>query len=424
MVRQLSRRILPIFLAVVCVFSVFNATVGSFSAGAVTQSQIDTLKQQQKETEKKKQALQAEINALKAEQAETTAKKKMLDNQAQLIQDEIDNINNQIAEYTTMIVDKTADVKDKQKTEDAQLARYKSNMRTMEENGAISYISIIFQANSFSDLLSRINDVGEILTFEETLYKQLQDDKNATIAAKQALETAKTDQEAARADLTLKEADLRVQLEAAAVLAQKLQASIADTTSKYAEENANADKVQAEINQKSAELKKQQEAEAERQRQQQQQNGSSSSGSKSGGTVVGSGTLMWPCPSCTTVTSPYGMRMHPIRQRMILHAGIDIGSAYGSTVVAADSGTVLYTSYDEGGYGYYMVVDHGNGITTLYAHLSTYVKHSGDTVKKGDTIAKSGQSGGVTGPHLHFEVSVNGSTTDPLNYLSGYSTSY
>ena len=119
------------------------------------------------------------------------------------------------------------------------------------------------------------------------------------------------------------------------------------------------------------------------------------------------------------------MRYHPIQKRNIMHQGVDIGASYGSNVVAADSGTVILRDYDDGGYGYYMVVDHGNGATTLYAHLSKYLKSVGAAPsKRAKSSPNPAQSGGVTGPHLHFEISINGSRVDPLKYFSGYTKDY
>lgn len=414
-------RILSVMMALALMLPVLNGIVGSQTAkAAVTQSQIDDLKQQQKDTEKKKQELQSQISALKAQQADSLQKKKLLDEQIQLTQDEIDNITDQINEYDGLIAQKTDDAQKAQETEDAQWVKYKENMRTMEENGTISYISIIFQANSFTDLLARIDFVGEIMQYDEDVYQKLEADREATIDTRNALQTAKDGQEADKEDLTQKQDELQTQLDAATQLIQKIQGDINSANTLYDAEDASADKIQAEINQKVAALKKQQEQE----QQQKQQQQTSQQKQQSGGSVVGTGTLVWPVPSCHIVTSPFGMRYHPVYHRNIMHQGVDIGASWGSDVVAADSGTVISTDYDDGGYGYYMVLDHGNGVTTLYGHLSKFVKHEGDTVKKGDVIAKSGSSGDATGPHLHFEVSVNGSRVDPLKYFSGYTNDY
>ncbi len=127
------------------------------------------------------------------------------------------------------------------------------------------------------------------------------------------------------------------------------------------------------------------------------------------------GDFTWPLPSDHTVHSQFGMRLHPIYKYYRMHTGIDIGGPYGAAIVAANSGTVLYAKYDSG-YGYHVVIDHGGGFSTLYAHASKLIVKSGDTVKKGQTIAYVGSTGLSTGPHLHFEVRINGDPVNPLNY--------
>lgn len=130
------------------------------------------------------------------------------------------------------------------------------------------------------------------------------------------------------------------------------------------------------------------------------------------------GSMTWPCPSSYNITSYYGTRKHPILRKYKMHTGIDIGASSGSSIVAANSGTVIMSQYDKsGGYGNMVVIDHGGGITTLYGHASKLLVKVGDEVKSGQVIAKVGSTGLSTGPHLHFEVRVNGATKNPL---SGY----
>lgn len=420
--RTLMVRIIAIIMAIIMALSVVYIVVGSFSASAVTQSEIDSLKSQQKEYEKKKQEIQSQLNSLQYQQKSTLDKKNVLDQQIMLTQSEIDNITEQIAQYDLLIVQKQGEVKTAQQTEDNSWSKYKVNMRTMEENGTISYISVIFQAHSFSDLLARIDFVGEIMQYDERLYQQLKADKEATIAAKNALQAAKENQEAARGDLIVKQTDRKTQLEASNQLLQKIENDINQAKQLYQQENAAAATIQSQINEKAAELKKQQQAAAAAaSANAAAASGSSGSGSSTAAAVKGSGDFTWPSPSCNIVTSPFGMRLHPIYQEYRMHYGVDIGVSYGSSIVAADDGTVIISTYDSS-YGYYIVVDHGNGFTSLYAHLSQLLKKSGATVKKGDTIAYSGSSGASTGAHLHFEISSGGTRVNPLQYYSNWVT--
>jgi murein DD-endopeptidase MepM/ murein hydrolase activator NlpD len=131
------------------------------------------------------------------------------------------------------------------------------------------------------------------------------------------------------------------------------------------------------------------------------------------------GSMTWPVPSSYRITSSFGMRKHPILRKNKMHTGVDIGADKGASIVAANSGTVIMAHYDKNGYGNMVVIDHGGGITTLYAHAGKLLVKVGDKVKSGQTIAKVGSTGLSTGNHLHFEVRVNGEPKDPMKgYLS------
>lgn len=133
------------------------------------------------------------------------------------------------------------------------------------------------------------------------------------------------------------------------------------------------------------------------------------------GEIQGTGVYTWPTPGYTTITSPYGMRYHPILKYNKIHTGVDIGAPMGANIVAADNGTVIQTGWMDA-YGQVVVIDHGGGISTLYAHMSAIIAANGAVVVKGETIGKVGSTGWSTGPHLHYEVRINGAHTNPMNY--------
>ncbi len=387
--------LLAVFSLGLCLQFIWDGT----TAEAVTQSQIDSLKEKAYELEQEKKELQSQINALETDQASVMAKKSALDQKIDVTQQQIENINEQIETYTQYIADKEVELAHAQEAENDQLEMFKVRLRAMEELGTISYISVVFNANSYADLLARLADVGEIMESDELLYQQLVLAKLETINAKDTLELAKADQEAQVVQLGEKQTELQEQQQQAQELLIEIENNLDTYNALYDQIDAESDQVQNEINEKVAELERQMAA-----------------------AVVGTGTLIWPTPSSYRVTSPFGMRYHPIYHVNRMHTGIDIGASYGSKVVASDSGTVITSVYSSS-YGNYIVISHGNGMTTLYAHLSSRLVSKGDTVSQGNVIGYVGSTGASTGPHLHYEVSVNGSRVDPLNYFSGYTIS-
>ncbi|NMA25182.1 MAG: peptidoglycan DD-metalloendopeptidase family protein [Clostridiales bacterium] len=382
-------RIVAIILAAIMAASVIYVVVDSLTAGAVTQSEIDRLKKQQKEIQKKQQELQSTINSLDYERKTALAKKQVLDEQIELTQEDIDNTIQQIETYETLIAAKKQEVIEAQRIEDEQWALFKLRMREMEEYGRISYISVIFDATSFSDLLARINDVGEIMEYDQRLYEQLKASKQATIEAKESLELALKEQEEEKAKLLIKNQELEAQRAAADALLNEIEKNIDEAKKLYQEELEAGKKIQDLINKKTEQLKQMQ--------------------------VKGTGSFIWPTPSSNRVTSRFGNRKHPIFKDYRMHTGIDIGASYGASVMAADGGVIIISEYSPS-YGHYIVISHGNGMTTLYAHLSKRLVKEGDKVTQGQKIGLIGSTGNSTGPHLHYEISKNGSRVNPLTY--------
>ena len=396
-------RIVAIVLALILLISLISVALGAITANAaVTQSQIDNLKTQKKELSTKKQEVQSQINSIEYQQMTSLAKKEVLDDQISLTEQEIESATELIATYVILISEKEDEVVEAQRKEDEQLSLYKGRVRNMEEIGLISYLGVIFQADSFSDLLALIDDVGSIMKSDEQSYQRLIDARLETISAKEGLETAKTEQEAERVMLLAKQEELDSQLVESIALITELDKTLETMTELANEMYKQEAKIQAEIVAKEAELKRQQDA------------------AKANNTLVsGSGTLKWPCPSSNRVTSEFGGRFHPVYKVYRQHTGIDIGAGHGTNITSADSVTVITSAYNSS-YGNYVVVSHGNGRSTLYAHMSSRKVKEGQTVSKGDLLGLVGSTGASTGPHLHFEVIENGTRVNPLKYFTGY----
>jgi len=396
--------------AVIMLFSIvmiaITALADTSASARVTQSQIDKLRAEKKEYERQKREIQAKIDANEFERLTELAKKRVLDDRITLTGLEIENINETIDQFSILIREKEYEVVIAQNREEAQLQKYRSRVRDMEENGIISYLELLFDSTSFSDLLARIDFVNDIMRADESSYNNLQKARNDTIDAKEDLELTKLELDGEKAALEDKEAELLEQLDEAHALIRKIEADIEANQALHEQVEAEEDRVQKEINAAIEELKRQQEL---ARRQAAQRSGSSSGGSGGGGWVSGTGQFMW--PTSGTISSNYGLRNG--RQ----HQGIDISAPHGTTIVAADSGTVVTSTYGAG-YGNYIVIAHGNGSTTLYAHMSSLGVGVGTSVSKGQYIGTVGSTGNSTGPHLHFEVSINGSRVNPLSVLS------
>ena len=390
-------RVIAIVLALIIAGSVVFSILSTLSAGAsVTQSQIDKLREERREIQRRRQEVQSRINAIEFEKLTEIAKKQVLDDRIIYTGYEIENISEMIEDYALLIEEKEVEVVVARENEQTHLLTYKGRVRSIEENGVISYLEILFNSSSFSDLLARIDFVGDIMKADEAMYYNLVAARSATEAAVRALELAKEEMEEEKAELEAKEAELLILIDEASAIIEKLNADI-DTESQLHRQMAEEEeRVQRQIAESVEQLRRQEAAARQR-------------------SVTGTGRYIWPVPSSSNVTSTFGTRMHPVHKVMRQHNGIDIGARHGANVIAADKGTVVTSTYNSS-YGHYIVISHGSGATTLYAHLSSRRVSEGQAVEQGQVIGLIGSTGVSTGPHLHFEISVNGVRQDPQKH--------
>jgi murein DD-endopeptidase MepM/ murein hydrolase activator NlpD len=399
-------RVIALVLAFLMLFSVIMIAIDAVTASArVTQSEINRLREQQREYERRRREIQSRINAVEFERRSEVAKKSVLDDRIVLTGMEIENILETIDLYEQLILEKEDEVLEAQAREDEQLQKYRTRVRNMEEDGVISYLEIVFHSSSFSDLLARLDFVSNIMRADELVYYNLIAAKEETEAAEAALRATKVELEEEHVRLEEKEAELLEQLEEANAIIALLESELETERALRAEMQAEEDKVQREINAKVEELRRQE----ERDRQ------------AALNSVRGTGELVWPVPGHRSVTSGFGIRLHPVFRVHRQHNGIDIGAPNGANVVAADSGRVITSDYNSS-YGHFIVISHGtiNGVTrtTLYAHLSSRGVRAGANVTQGQVIGRIGSTGISTGPHLHFEVRLDGGHVDPIGYLT------
>ena len=388
-------QVLAALLLAVCVLCVDLSP-----ALAVTQADIDKLKNNASDLSQQKKELQSKISALSDDIANNMKKKELLDSEISVLSSEISNVESQISTYAELITQTEAELLDAQEREAAQYELFCKRVRAMEERGTISYWSVLFKADSFTDLLSRLDFINEIMDSDQKVIQDLQDLQAEIEEKKESLETQKAESEAAKAELVSKKSELNKQREAANALVAQLRASKSEYQEDMDDLSAEAEAVQAQILKLSKELAAQQAAQ----------------GKPSNAALGG---YIWPVSS-RRITSTFGGRASPGGIGSTNHKGIDIGGVgYTTEIHAAKAGTVIVSQYSSS-YGNYVVVSHGSGNTTLYAHLSSRSVSVGQYVNQGDVLGITGSTGNSTGPHLHFEITENGTRINPLKYLTGY----
>lgn len=456
--RQRFVRIVALGLAAMMLFSLVFAALGSIAASATYDDALNQLEDEKEAIRNDKIEAGNKAASLREQKAAWVQQKEALDEKNRLAQEEILNTQKQIEIYNQMIAEKQLEADAAQQAADEQLALYKKRLRSMEENGQFnSYINVLLGAKSFDDLLSRVDVLTEIMENDKRLEQNYKDTRDEAIRVKAEYEQLNVELEAKKAELEAEVEQLEQEIAEADEMIAEIQKDIDKYTALYNQAAASEAAVLNRINGILAEIaaaeeaaRKEAEEAAKREQEAQQNQGQVGDGVQSGGesgegsgvtngsdadssggeqtttppattTSPATGSYVWPTPNSRLITSLYGNRMHPILGYERYHSGVDINGSVGDPVVAADGGTVILSSYDAGGYGNYLVINHGNGRTTLYAHMSSVAVGVGTVVTQGQTIAYVGSTGLSTGPHLHFEIAVNGNRHDPLGYLSGYS---
>lgn len=430
-----TTRIICIILAALMLIG-FVSMIAGTRARAVTQAEIDKLQAERDEIRRQKKDIQEQISSLQSEMASVIAKKSALDEQNELNRRDIQLINEQIALYDQMIEEKAQELAEAIRAEEEQYAHYCSRVRSMEETNTWTYLSFLFNARSLTDFLGRLNDVTDIVRNDQHIRDEYIAAREAVQTVKAEYEAIQAEQEEKRAELLEEKARLEEQIEAATKMIAELEEDIEAFQIAYEENEALENEVQEKIDKKVAELQAQKAAEEaarkaweESQRKLREQAAKAAAaaagtGKSSGGTAAVGGYYSWPVPSCTYITSKFGYRVHPIFGTTKYHSGVDIAAGYGAAIQAAAGGTVSIAEKSDS-YGYYCVIYHSNGTTTLYAHMNEMPCVSvGDTVSAGQLIGYVGSTGWSTGPHCHFEIRVNGSCVDPIAYFPGVSFTY
>ena len=337
--------------------------------------------QMQKMQERKEKARQkAEAATEGLEEIQTSLNRLRV--QARDLQGKSDALQAKINENQAKLAQKKAEVAQRKKI-------YSKRLRQIYINGQINYLDVLLGAKDFGDFSSRMYLLQKIISSDIEMLTQLQKAEAEVKSRQEQLDAEMKEIKSTQAELEAKRARANRLKEQRSYMLYKAQEEERQSQSEYERLLAISENITAML-----------------------RNMESGGGSSSGS--GGTGRFIWPCRG--EITSYFGWRTHPIFGTTKYHSGMDIAVDYGTPILAADSGTVIYSGW-LGGYGYAVMIDHGSGLVTLYAHNQSLNVYEGQYVTKGTCIAYAGSTGYSTGPHCHFEVRLHGEVTEPLNYL-------
>ena len=396
---------LAAFLALIMLLPMFTMVLEAAQAAdtSALEQQIKEYQQRQAELAAQIKDLDQQLKAIAGDKAQALEQKRLLDQQISAKVQEIQSTESIIAQYDALIADEQAKLEDTQAKEEIQYELFCKRVRAMEEAGTVSYWSILFDSADFADLLDRATFVSEIMEADNKIMDDLAALRRSIEAQKAELETSRADQQTQRDALVAQKKELDAKEADAAALVQKIQSQESEYQSSRDALKREEEEVEAQI------IKKQKEIQAK---------------IAAGQISFDPGTgWQWPVPGRYKITSTFGPRIHPITGLPGNHTGTDVAAPKGTAILAARGGVVTISTYNNS-YGNYVVVQHDNGIATLYAHMSSRAVSEGQIVTQGQTLGYVGSTGSSTGNHLHLEFRVNGKRQDALNYYPNLSFTY
>lgn len=395
---------------------------------ATEESNLSEAQQEKKTLENDLQKAKELIDSLKGSKEDIQSEVEKLDKQLNEISGKVKELESQLSKKRQEIANTESALNKAKEQEKKQYRNMKKRIQFMYENGQTSYVEMLLSADSFTDFLNAVEYITQISQYDRKMLKEYQN-MQVTIADTQ--KTLETDY----ASLQSLQAKVQEEKQAVAALESAKKGELNDVADDLTDAQTVAKAYEAEIqaqNEVIAQIQAAQKRAAEQQAAQQQaqaaeenqgatdaagENQNTAQNTTPSGNGQSTGSMMWSCPSSKRVTSDYGPRTSPTNGASSNHKGIDIGAAYGADIVAADGGTVLVATYSSSG-GNYVIIDHGGGLCTVYMHASSLTVSAGQTVSKGQVIAKVGSTGISTGNHLHFGVTLNGVYVSPWGYVS------
>jgi murein DD-endopeptidase MepM/ murein hydrolase activator NlpD len=389
--------------------SIFASTVHAASSSEI-KDQIEEMKKEQEEIRKQKKELEAKRKQNQKDIKSMVAEKNNYDQQVALLFAEISSTNDLISAYNLLIADKQNEMDTAQQLLDDLNKAYKERIRAMEEEGELSYWSVLFEASSFADFLDRLNMIQEIASADrrrleqlDAAAKEVEQTREILAQEKASLEQTKVELEATQAELEAKSAE-----------ASKL---LNDLVAKGDEYLAYVQDCEEQNRQMMEEIANKQE-EYDKAKYSEWLATSVPPTVRPGGKPNTVNGVTWYCPTQNyRITSPFGMRIHPVYGYPKMHTGIDLAAPFNTPIYASRPGVVVWAGWGDTG-GWWVKLDHGDGFATTYLHMTRYVVKVGDFIQAGQLVGYMGSTGVSTGSHLHFGVMYNGEWVDPLKYIN------
>ena len=407
--------ILAAIMVLSLILSILPMTASALSSSEI-QNQIDELEEEQAKLQEQMDELKIQMEQNKNEMADIVAQKSNIDQQIALLSAKIGSINEQIDAYNVLIADKQEELDAAEKRLAELNEKNKERIRAMEENGSLSYWSVLFKANSFSDFLDRLSMIEEIAASDRRRIKEMSDAAVEVAEAKQTLSDEKAGLEVTKTELTDAHAEMGEKRAESDLLLQELVKEAQRLDNDFFDYEQKTEDLLAELGQAQQDLEdaKYQEWLATSE----STNSSSQGGGGDYSPPASSGGWMIPC-NYIYLSSAYGWREPPAEGASSFHGGVDLAGDEGTPIYATRSGYVYRTGYTEYN-GYYVGIDHYDGFASAYLHLTYYIVDVGDYVSQGQVIGYMGSTGVSTGPHLHFTIYYNGNTVNPAEYIDFY----
>lgn len=402
-----TQRIIVIIVAAALLLSVMLPVLSVFAQAGVTKSDIQNIKDELSDIQSQKKEAEARLKAIRNDLSKAKEQVELIQNQVLLTEQEINASQAMLDEYDGQIAVKESEIAELERQEEEQYQEFYQQVRWMEETGGVNYLSILFEANSFADMLDQAMLIGDIMEYSNGIIEKLKATQRDLDMAREALQTDRDAQALVQQELEAK----KDELEAKRSEAQQLLNQIAASESEYAKEAKELADSEAKINKELKEAERKYAAQI-----------AALEAQQNAAVNMTSGDWYWPLPGRYKISSLFGGRIDPINGRRDNHTGTDIPAPGGTPIYAAKDGvvTTVNANKNASSYGYYCIINHGSGYATLYAHQNQVpIVREGQTVKKGQVIGYVGTTGRSTGNHLHFELRVNGVRNDVLKLYPG-----